>query len=267
MTLRQVLERKLGKAEVSGNELIFACPKCSRKKLGINTVKKLFNCFRCKWGGHLSEIFPQIEEYASPITEVRKVTSMPDLRLLEPQHVTGALLTYLTKRGILPHRALELGVCYSTSFKQRNRVFIPVGDAWVGRAINDEYPKELFFGTRPKGEFLYQTDPMSEVDVIVVTEGIFDAENVRNAGYKAVALMGSSISAYQVGSLAKRKPYRILIMLDQDDVGKESSWKVMDAISRRCDCSKAVVRWENEQWKDPGEMPYWEIKKLLDSYV
>ncbi len=90
MSILKELSKKLGGYQIRGNsEYGFECPKCSEGKgknhLGVNLRKMVYNCFRCKYSGHLSEILSHdmIRKFKDSMVrearnKINKSTKIPD---------------------------------------------------------------------------------------------------------------------------------------------------------------------------------------------
>ena len=62
---RSILRSTLGYCYQSGNELLFACPKCNhhKNKLSVNIERDVFKCWVCEYSGR--SIYRLIRRYGS----------------------------------------------------------------------------------------------------------------------------------------------------------------------------------------------------------
>jgi DNA primase len=79
---------------------------------------------------------------------------------------------------------------------------------------------------------VYNLHRAGESDWVVVVEGFFDCMKVAQAGYPAVALMGSSL-AEQQEILLLRQFEKVTLMLDGDAAGREAVQTIAQRLVRR----------------------------------
>src|SRR4029077_9783753 len=75
------------------------------------------------------------------------------------------------------------------------------------------------------------TDQQRRVRPVVVVEGFVDCLNVDKAGFPAVALMGSSLSAAQERLLVANFNH-VVLMLDGDEAGKKAAAETSSRITK-----------------------------------
>jgi DNA primase len=155
------------------------------------------------------------------------------LRGIDPDH------PYLAARGITREAADTFGVgFFPGKGSVAGRVVIPIHDetgalvAYAGRAIDDTEPRYKFPAGFHKSHVLFNLNRTSEQKTIVVVEGFFGCMRVVQAGFPAVALMGSSLSAEQEDLLCNHFSGAVLLF-DGDDAGKAATDDCLLKIGRR----------------------------------
>lgn len=155
---------------------------------------------------------------------------------------------YAKKRG-LTDRQIELhgvGFCpegeillpNKKKYYLRNRLIIQVFDDdnksiyWMGRALSNNVKPKTFnpAGTRNsinKSDVIFNLNNAKKIGSVVITEGVFDATTVGDAG---VALFGKTISVKQLLLLIKADLEAVYIMLDPDAF--KDALKMADLISK-----------------------------------
>ncbi len=275
------LVRKHGRplTRKGGRELIFPCPKCKRTKFEINIDKNVFHCFRCGTSGRVwstgKNYYTEFQAKVEKSIEVFHVNYVPFQHIGLPLPVEVS--EFLHEKNLLFTDAVRMGMGTSLAPTLRNRVIIPILEngkmvAAVGRALHKETkPKELFLG-EAKGNVLYNIDTLNEYwKKVVIVEGIFDAEAVLRAGYAAVAVLGSNITDVQIGKLLAKRPGEILIMMDNDEAGREGAAKIFKKLHKRFKGFIGIVRWKSSpmliQYKDPGESPIYIIDEAIRQFT
>lgn len=294
MTLIQAIQTRLGSCKIarSGEEFLFRCPRdvCGDKSthLGVNPRKRVFNCFRCGYGGHVRRLLEDLaiewEEYEEKVpvrTEscvpIRKNEIPGFLRLSSMSHssvIREDAYTYLFSRGISIERVDELGIgMVPDEALFSGRVVIPLVQSgkmasWIARLVYQDWSglKELSpssgSGYAVKSEVVYDTAcNCATARRMVIVEGIFDAEAVHRAGMRSVALLGSHASAIQIGLILTKRPERIDILLDGDSAGRLASKRVANELMRRTNLDVRVHVLPDG--KDPDELETNELKRIL----
>lgn len=131
--------------------------------------------------------------------------------------------------------------------------------------IQDEdgtYVKPPKYFTMPgfdKGKMCWNFDWARQGNLVVVTEGIFDAMAV---GRSAIATFGKGVTEYQ-SNLLKAYWDLVVILLDPGDAEKEMV-KLENSLSK---CSVAALYVMLEGYKDAGEAPRMEIWRQIDKAI
>jgi len=245
------------------------CP--SREKPGehkafdINKNEALFNCFHCGLKGQglngprgliaqieSGDFFPSanigripnepsnfFKPEIKPKEKVEPVMTREEVGRARAKGICEEAEAYLKKRGI-PETVYKdfdyLIFSYSNgkqlSFMKQSlndtALFFPIRNE-EGEVIHVHY-KLLHGGyynsPGPKPIYLTKGTPSS---IIVVVEGIFDALSVCTVGYCGAALLGTGITDNH--DLSVFRDREVIVMLDNDDVGKLSVGKVASALT------------------------------------
>ena len=112
-----------------------------------------------------------------------------------------AALDYLHGRGLVDASiaAWRIGYCDDEFNYMGGRVTFPIMDfcgnvvSVAGRAIDGGEPKYWHY-PYPKSRYFYGLPLVSHCSYVVICEGQMDAIMLRQAGYQALAVMGSSLS-------------------------------------------------------------------------
>jgi DNA primase len=138
---------------------------------------------------------------------------------------------YLIGRGIDEKLASFFQIRYDSYGWMKDRIVIPIMDRYkkqvgcCGRVVHPGIlPKYLFNKDFKKSFHLYNIQnivPHRQMPVFIV-EGFFDCIHVSVNGFDCVALMGNSISTYQL-KLLKEMDRNYILMLDGDDAGRKAT--------------------------------------------
>lgn len=238
-----------------GANITIDCPVCKgRRKLAINRVTKLSQCFKCRAGFGRSEWdgtanLPKLIQVLTGVsysqawaiifresagssdivlapTAQEQTWSRPDDEVpawsLSPQNDA---IVALHRRG-LTHLIRHITVCFSG--KYRYRWILPCRYfeqelGWEAKSFVGHEPKSLFpswFRTSQAIYTTYQWD--KSADFAVVTESIFDAETL---GCNAIGLFGSELSDGQLAKLVQLRNTgitRLVWFLDADAIIKQA---------------------------------------------
>ena len=140
---------------------------------------------------------------------------------------------YLAERGIRKETAEEFGLGYfSGRGSMADRIVIPIHNksgllAYAGRSIDGSAPKYKFSAGFHKSQVLYNLRRAIEGNLearpsVAVVEGFFDCIKVHEAGFRCVALMGSSLSQEQ-GELLDRHFSHVVLLFDGDEAGRAAT--------------------------------------------
>ena len=251
-----------------------------REAFHANLARNVFHCFACGAGGNVLDFVAAVERCSIREAALRlqenglcaqqRPPARPPSRSAEAQLVTkkrevNAPLSftlaldgnhpYLAQRGIDRATADHFGVGFCGGGLMSRRVAIPIHDdegrlvAYCGRAIDGSAPRYRFPAGFQKSRVLfnYHRALASGSGEVIVVEGFFDCMRVHQAGFSCVAaLMGVQLSEVQK-ELLVRGFFRVVLLLDGDDAGREASGRIARALS--------PVRAVNQVFLDPGVQP------------
>ena len=132
----------------------------------------------------------------------------------------------------------------------------PVG--FVGRSIEGKDFKNT--PGLPKAKVLFNLHRVKTADRVYVVESSFDAIRLDQVGFPAVATLGANVSNFQIDLLQKYFN-NIIVIADNDEAGGNMKTRVQEKLG-----SRVSVIQLNKEYKDIGDMPDDEIKKLDVSF-
>ena len=177
---------------------------------------------------------------------------------------------YLAERGIRKETAEEFGIGYfSGSGSMADRIVIPIHSergmvlAYAGRSIDGSAPKYKFSVGFHRSQVLYNLGRAIEGNLearpsVAVVEGFFDCIKVHEAGFRCVALMGSSLSQEQE-KLLDRHFAHVVLLFDGDEAGRAATDECLLKLGRRL-WTKAITLPEGKQ---PDQLSRDELQDLL----
>jgi DNA primase len=250
--LRDRTEVRSGWKSNDSSEKRICCPFCVEKRgtedtkfhLGINITNGKFHCYRCESGGFITKLirfwdkvsFSDAVKVIEDVQEKEISIDRLDLGITKPKKVEVEKLSrvkppeyfeslkdvghpYLENRriGIDMVNSYALGVCKIGAYK--NRIVIPDFDNageliyWTARAMGDENPKYLHLPNSYSGKTIFNFWRAKKHDMIVLTEGPFDAMRV---GFNGVATYGHSIKDGQRKLILNSSVKEVVLMYDSD---------------------------------------------------
>ena len=265
-------------------EIVYMCPFCidnkgtpdMKGKLYVNTVKNVYHCFRCGASGKSKTLPPDMVELGRASfedharfgevgrreAEVSGAVFAP--LLLDTEGIMrDAVVRYLMGRGMTLLSIARHGVRYSTT---ANRVWFPVYGIpggvplwYLGHNVDGGYWMPP--GKKLINHTVFRTFALpiveERVDVVVVTEGIFDALSVGRI-LPAVATFG-----YQPPmSRLKAIPFlaKNAIVLYDPDATAEASAVTLKLLRAGV---RAVQAEEHKMKNDPGASTTEELREVL----
>ena len=182
-----------------------------------------------------------------------------------------AALEYARSRGLSEETAERFGLAVSEGGRFKDRLVIPLHDqegtlvAYAGRVLDGGEPKYLFPPSERGFHKSYLLFNLHRVLAengggrnVVLVEGFFDCMVVNQAGFPALALMGSSLSEQQTELLASHFRH-VVVVLDGDEAGRKGTEECLVKLGRRV-YVRAV---ELPEGQAPDGMPPAEIRKAL----
>jgi DNA primase len=175
---------------------------------------------------------------------------------------------YLIRRGIDEKLASFFQIRYDSYGRMRDRIVIPIIDKYkkqvgcCGRVVHPGIlPKYLFSKNFKKSFHLYNIQnivPHCRMPVFIV-EGFFDCIHVSVNGFDCVALMGNSISTYQL-KLLEEMERNYILMLDGDDAGRKATPGVVKRMEQK-GLSFRVVQLSNDL--EPEALGYYDLLRYF----
>lgn len=177
---------------------------------------------------------------------------------------------YLAERGMRKETAEEFGIGYfSGRGSMADRIVIPIHNergvllGYAGRSIDGSAPKYKFSPGFYKSRLLYNLRRAIEGNLdarpsVAIVEGFFDCIKVHEAGFRCVALMGSSLSQEQ-GELLDKHFAHVVLLFDGDEAGRAATDECLLKLGRRL-WTKAITLPEGKQ---PDQLSRDELQDLL----
>lgn len=229
-----------------------------------------FKCFACDKTGDIFDLIGQMEGITSFPQQKKRLTELYAPAMLntggakihrpEPDPVSKspkikaeeneALEGYFKEchkrlpagcyRGIDPGTLEKFRVGYDPAWKNpkapmapaSGRIIIPTGGgSYIARAANEEEKEHRYFDVGEKQLFNSRALITAQSPVFIV-EGEIDALSIISAGGEAVGIGGTSGGDKLLSLLAAERPAeKLIIALDNDDPGKETTAKLVTALN------------------------------------
>jgi 5S rRNA maturation endonuclease (ribonuclease M5) len=166
-------------------------------------------------------------------------------------------MRYFSGRLITEDSVKKFALGYS---EKQDMVTIPVHSpdgldvGFVGRSIEGKDFKNT--PGLPKSKTLFNLHRVKTASRVYVVESSFDAIRLDQVGFPAVATLGANVSNAQTDLLQKYFN-DIIVISDNDEAGGNMRDKIVERLGSRVSVIKL-----DKQYKDIGDMPDEEIKKL-----
>lgn len=246
---REILKKAFGNHWISGEEMLFHCPKCGheKKKMSINIDKNAFKCWVCGYSGNkISQLISRHapEHYAawSDLSEEVDLSKYefifeegedtPDQVMSFPQEfktLTGPktgeklkALKYLYSRDISDLDILRWKIGFCDFGDYEGRIIVP--------SFNTKGQLNYFIARSYTGDWMKYKNPRASKDVIfndlnidwdddiVIVEGVFDAIRHKNC----IPILGSSLrESHKLFQKVCRVKREVYLALDEDAKSKE----------------------------------------------
>lgn len=128
-----------------------------------------------------------------------------------------------------------------------------------------------------KSECLYGLKEAQDMDYdlsrLILVEGVFDAIALQRIGYSALALLGTSVSKYQLKILYELSPEEISLCFDCDskvkkeDSGKKGMLRIINQFSRAGFNLDNISVIQLSGYQDPDEVPEREFRKMYEDRI
>ena len=222
---RSILRSTLGYCYQSGNELLFACPKCNhhKNKLSVNIERDVFKCWVCEYSGR--SIYRLVRRYGSyeqrkewgQLTQQIDVSTFAEVLLqddsfieeeqtldLPEEFVSLAnknlpktslyALNYLESRGIYKEDIVKWKIGYCDDGDFGSRIIVPsfglTGKAnfFIARSYGDDWRK--YKNPQASKDIIFNELYLDFDEDMILVEGVFDAIK---AGDNSVPILGSTL--------------------------------------------------------------------------
>tara|TARA_B100001094_G_scaffold244499_1_gene240841 strand:+ start:2814 stop:3731 length:918 start_codon:yes stop_codon:yes gene_type:complete len=245
----QILKKALGPHWVSGEELLFQCPKCTHDKLkmSVNIDKNAFKCWVCDFSGNkisylISKFAPEYySEWSNVADEVdlsqyefifEEPDEAPDIAISLPEEfktLTGEkgkekkkALEYLYSRGITDIDILKWKIGFCDYGEYEGRIIVPSFNLhgrvnyFVSRTYREDWMK--YKNPKVSKNIIFNDLNIDWEADIVIVEGVFDAIRHKNA----IPLLGSTLrEEHKLFQKICRNKSEIYLALDDDAKDKE----------------------------------------------
>jgi DNA primase len=155
---------------------------------------------------------------------------------------------YLAERGLTPETVQEFGLGLCQKGVMSDRIAIPIHNhenqlvgyvgRWPGKPPEQRPKYRMPDGFKKSAEIFNLARALAEPPErpLIITEGFFDVMKLWQLGCrKAVALMGSSMSATQEELIARtiRPGSQVIVMLDEDEAGRAGRAEIVQRLALR----------------------------------
>ena len=209
-----------------------------RASCSINTEKGVWICYAGCGQGSLFSLISDIShkpikqlknELDTPLIHTSFFDDKPGVKELDiPPQTSYAGLRSLSDFHWIYQRGFTKEILDKWECKQNKYgdFAIPVQSSnktplgWITRRY-EELPKYLFTKGFKKSKVLFGENNLQNNDLILVVEGVLDTIWLDQHNYSSVAVLGASVSKYQIDLLGKLNPGEIVLCLDNDRAGHE----------------------------------------------
>ena len=275
-------------SEVDSDYIIF-CPFHNNSRSPAGEVDKrsgFFFCFSCQHVCGLTELimhtsgrtyFEAVRYIKSKETETDLSYQINQSLVQKPDYVQYDELQIkrLNQQALESSRAMDYydgRLITETSVKKfdlgfsekQDMVTIPVHSpdglpvGFVGRSVEGKDFKNT--PGLPKSKVLFNLHRVKTAGKVYIVESSFDAIRLDQCGFAAVATLGANVSNAQTDLLQKYFN-EIYVIADNDEAGGNMKSKIIERLGNRVNVIQL-----NKQYKDIGDMPDEEIKKLEETF-
>lgn len=265
-------------AYTSGNDVYIECPFHAdrRPSLAISLKGKGWFCFSCEKGGSLDDLKRMIDGMEKENNKIGKKTEQKiQEETIRLSHMAiedyfelklAVNCKYLNNRGFTNDTIKYWNIRKSEIFS-----VIPVFKrkevcGLILRVMLKDYkPRYQYSKGFDKKNALFGSWNCKRGSMLIVTEGALDCIMTWQNGYKNVsAILGSSISNGQIKEI-KKISGRVMLLLDNDDAGKEALLRAGDVLSEQVELF--VPDYNLYKSKDPGEMKSEELDNIINNPI
>jgi len=241
--------------------------------LSINLVTGLWNCYAGCGGGTIQKLVSEmgkrgIRPRGRGVTYVVEKVSKKQVRRIEKEDVEVYPLAvdniFLRRRGFTNEDVKDWGL-RDTGLG----ILIPIygfKDELLGSAVRikvleegrSKYSYNLGFN---RNLTLFGLNHYNRSGSVMLVEGMFDVIAMHKLGARdTLGVLGTSLSNGQIGVLKGLGVVRVLLLMDNDNAGKEATIKNADKMMRYFNVY--VPDYQNYGSEDPAEMELEEVVRL-----
>lgn len=254
------------------------------RSAGVNKESGAFHCFSCSVKVSLTELVMHVSGRSFFESQRLISSKQPKINILDFVEKTinkqefeeydakqierfhnnlmeeSSAIEYLKNRGISKQSAEYYNLGYSIA---KNMVIIPIHSTtgicmgFVARSIGSDKSYINSPGLK-RSKTMFNIHRNKNYSEIYIVESSFDAMILEQAGYKAIASMGASISKGQI-ELIKKYFNNVNVIPDADDAGKEMDRKI-----------KSMIPYSNtihlpSEYKDVSDMGEEKVKQYMSN--
>lgn len=272
-----------------GSDYMIFCPFHNNTRTPAAEVNKetgIFFCFSCQKAASLNELImhtsgrsyfeaerfikskatndnidSQIEKKLKKQEEYVPFDELLVKKLNQQALASSRAMDYYGYRKISKHSVEKFQLGFS---EKQDMITIPVHApdglllGFVGRSIEGKTFKNT--PGLPKSKTLFNIHRVRAEDRVYVVESSFDAIRLDQVGMPAVATLGANVSNFQI-ELLQKYFNNIYVIADNDEAGSGMATRIQN----RASVPVSIVKLD-KQYKDIGDMPDDEIKKLNISF-
>ena len=226
------------------SEIILHCPRCDdnkEPKLYVNVELGVFNCYRCNFKGKIKKLYRypalistledkiSISEFVKlksfkPL-EVKDIDALEDLNPVRELYYQDPQYDYLINRGWTESLIDIYRPLVSLNPKYKDRVILPVIKDekiiyFTARSIEDTPKMKYKNPSIPRKDIIFESKlPENKLfnDILVITEGFFDAFAIPNA----IALFGKTIASENEQNVLKKAINKSAVYVALDEGAEE----------------------------------------------
>lgn len=151
------------------------------------------------------------------------------------------IYNYLRSRGLDDSDILSLNIGYAKSGRFDGHVIFPVYmrgalTFYTSRLVVGDYGPKSFHSEVPRAGSLFMYDFIFPGDILIITEGPFDAISVSKLGVgRGTCLFGSTISDSQIRNIKDARVSKVVVCMDAD--AADTAFSIARNIYRKLDVS------------------------------
>lgn len=211
----------------------------TKPSMRLNVAKGLYYCHGCHAKGSLTKFLAKDQLDTVSSSKIRshlKESSRKQRAISESilsAYATPGGHPYWQSRGISPEDQITWDLGYDLF---HDSVTIPYRDRLGGlqgiirRNIDPDEPTRYKYPKGSKISRMLFGSCMVESETVFVVEGSIDCIKAHLHGLHAVAILGSSISDWQIRELSRLEAPHVVLMLDRDAAGRRATREISDRL-------------------------------------